>query len=285
MTKSKLASVANVETKRMDTIEVREEITPAKAKEWLKQNDACNRNLRDAVVRRYAMDMSAGKWLYTGEAIKFSVGGTLLDGQHRLSAIVRSGATVTMLVVYGLPMESVLAMDSGSRRQTWENITRAPLGMPDPKVVVSWCARARILQGEGVGAPSAETVRQWYEDNKEHVQALLKIRSSNITRIGLASVWGAIAFVRPLNPEKVDAFARKIYRGENLRCDDPVFPLREHLVRTNGSESGNNMEMSLRTLAALRATLEGRRMSRTVAPEGALTWARESIAALKPKAA
>lgn len=91
------------------------EITPALAKEWLQRNTH-NRNLRDRVVNGYAADMTAGAWREDGQSIKFAADGTLLDGQHRLAAIVLSGVAVRILVVRGLPNDAQDTMDVGAKR-------------------------------------------------------------------------------------------------------------------------------------------------------------------------
>lgn len=92
------------------------EVTPGLAQHWLASN-VKNRNLRPQIVARYARDMADGNWLLTGEAVKFAASGALLDGQHRLSAIVESGVTVRTLVVTGLPDEVQDVMDSGAARK------------------------------------------------------------------------------------------------------------------------------------------------------------------------
>src|SRR5437870_5147015 len=70
------------------------EVGPELATRWLEGN-VHNRKLREDVVARYARDMKAGRWLLTHEPIAFNKNGdTLVDGQHRLWAVVESGATV-----------------------------------------------------------------------------------------------------------------------------------------------------------------------------------------------
>lgn len=90
-------------------------ITPALAADWLALN-AKNRNLRQHIVDAYARDMTAGEWHFTGEPIKFEGRGDLIDGQHRLMAIMRCGKTVPMLVVRGLRADVQDFMDSGIKR-------------------------------------------------------------------------------------------------------------------------------------------------------------------------
>lgn len=65
-------------------------ITPEVATSLLK-NNAGNRNLRSTVVDHYADQMKRGEWKPTHQAIAIGAGGNIIDGQHRLSAIVKSG--------------------------------------------------------------------------------------------------------------------------------------------------------------------------------------------------
>ena len=99
-----------------------ETITPEVAQAMLDQNSR-NRNLRPATVDRYVRDMLAGVWQMTGEAIKFAADGTLLDGQHRLAAIVKSGVTLQLLVVRNLPEAAQSVMDTGDKRTAADALT------------------------------------------------------------------------------------------------------------------------------------------------------------------
>ncbi len=90
-------------------------LTPQAARELLERNGR-NRSLREDYVRKLAGAMERGEWVVNGEPIQIAESGALLNGQHRLSAIVTSGVTVPMLVVRGLPEETRMTMDGGTRR-------------------------------------------------------------------------------------------------------------------------------------------------------------------------
>ncbi len=90
-------------------------ITPEIASEWLAQNHN-NRDVKRAIVEQYARDMAAGRWQVTGEAIKRDKDGNVLDGQHRLLAMVKSGTPIVTVVVDGLPAEAQVVIDSGKPR-------------------------------------------------------------------------------------------------------------------------------------------------------------------------
>lgn len=90
-------------------------VTPELAALWLHRNEN-NRLLREGRVAAMARDMLSDDWAYTGEAIKFDVNGKLIDGQHRLKAVIRSNTTVKMLVVLDLPADAQAYMDAGATR-------------------------------------------------------------------------------------------------------------------------------------------------------------------------
>lgn len=90
-------------------------VTPKVARKWL-ESVAPNRRVRPHIVSRYAEAMARGEWLQTGEAIKFNVNDELVDGQHRLLAVVESDVTVRMFVQRGLPVEAMTVLDSGVKR-------------------------------------------------------------------------------------------------------------------------------------------------------------------------
>lgn len=90
-------------------------VTPELAREWLGRNEG-NRNLRNLKIAAFVRDILAGRFIITGEAIKFDWNGRLIDGQNRLHAIVKAGKAVTILVVRGLDPESQKVMDTGAKR-------------------------------------------------------------------------------------------------------------------------------------------------------------------------
>lgn len=91
------------------------QITPEMAERWLKRNTR-NRVPRPSVVARYARDMLNGKWHLDGSPIKFAPDGTLLDGQHRLAAIIESGVAVLSAVAVGIDPAAQSVMDTGRAR-------------------------------------------------------------------------------------------------------------------------------------------------------------------------
>mgnify|MGYP001767036089 CR=1 FL=1 len=85
-------------------------VTPKRAEEYLSAN-TINRTLRKSVVERYANDMKMGRWELTHQGIAVANDGTLLDGQHRLHAVIKAGVPVMMQVTTGLDVSAFANID------------------------------------------------------------------------------------------------------------------------------------------------------------------------------
>jgi hypothetical protein len=96
-----------------------ERIGPVEAREYLLEN-VKNRKLNDQHCKRLRDVIVAGDWWLNGETIIFGSDGTLLDGQHRLTAIVQAGVSVDVLVVRGIDEEAFRTLDGGRTRTTGE---------------------------------------------------------------------------------------------------------------------------------------------------------------------
>lgn len=90
-------------------------VTPEIAERWLKANTS-NRNIRQTKVNQYARDMSSGRWTLSNDDICFDQDGRLLNGQHRLNAVIVSGATVLMGIKRNVPRAAMSNMDTGAAR-------------------------------------------------------------------------------------------------------------------------------------------------------------------------
>lgn len=96
------------------TVEL-EVITPEIAEKYLALNKE-NRTLSVAAVRQYSRDLASGRWAFSNDAICFASDGRLINGQHRLEAIVSAAADMQCIVVRNLPPETQHKMDAGRRR-------------------------------------------------------------------------------------------------------------------------------------------------------------------------
>lgn len=125
-------------------------VTPARAQEWL-QNNFRNRPLVEDLVVAYARDMTNGEWVATHQGIAFNDKDELIDGQHRLHAIVRSGALIRMMVTFGLPaqiegkeMTTMDAVDRGRARSVADQL-KIQHALKDGTAIAMICIRLAAL--------------------------------------------------------------------------------------------------------------------------------------------
>jgi hypothetical protein len=93
-----------------------ETIDSEKATHYLSLNKK-NRPITESKVNQYLSEINNGKWKEdTGEAIKISKEGFLIDGQHRLTALSRSNKSINFLIVYDLDISIFDVLDTGKNR-------------------------------------------------------------------------------------------------------------------------------------------------------------------------
>ena len=90
-------------------------ITPAKAVQMLEANTS-NRPLSKSTVRGFAEAMRRGEWMVTHQGIAFDTRGVLVDGQHRLAAVVEADSPVEMTVFTDVAEGTFDVLDTGKRR-------------------------------------------------------------------------------------------------------------------------------------------------------------------------
>lgn len=100
-------------------------ITVEEAQSILNERSSFNRNLKPAHVKKLAEHMVKGTFLYNGDPIRFNTNGLLIDGQHRLSALVLANKREPSIthgyfnVLSGLPDNVMDTIDT--------NINRSPI--------------------------------------------------------------------------------------------------------------------------------------------------------------
>lgn len=216
------------------TIEV-EKITPKVASALLEGNTQ-NRSLKPRVVTAYARDMMTGRWADQGDPIRLNGDGTLLDGQHRLHAIVESGTAQKMVVVRGVSKKAILTMDTGARR-TFSDV----LKLHGYQHVTQLAASARMLMllEQGLDVRSSRSGGFTNTEMLEWIQANDRLPShvSKITNLGhhyIARTRSPLIAIRHTLDKKgtvaeVDAFIESLRTGANLAEGDPIHTLRRTL--------------------------------------------------------
>jgi hypothetical protein len=165
-------------------------VTPEMAAAWLTANTA-NRAVRRSHAVSLARLMRAGEWRLTHQGVAFDRSGHLIDGQHRLLAIVEAGVPVEILVFVDCPDDTFGALDRGLKRQLRDDLKQ------DSRVVdqVSWMVRLHL----GTGNPdrglqvSAAAARSCMLAMQEGILATLSASGANKRGRSQAGVRAAIS--------------------------------------------------------------------------------------------
>lgn len=213
-------------------------VTPRTASEMLKGN-GINRRLRPPVVAAYARDMAAGDWLETGEPIILSDEGRLLDGQHRLNAVIKSGANVRMLIVRGVSDDAMRRIDTGKGRSVSTGIGLANPGLRNVSNVTAAArlviaVRNGLFGGNGkVREITASEIEGFILCNPRLVE--IASMSGNAARnafLSPAQVAAALFMFSEVSEVAMMEFYRHFSTGEDIREGDPIHTLRARAVKS-----------------------------------------------------
>ncbi|MFG3287340.1 hypothetical protein ACGF3G_00760 [Streptomyces sp. NPDC048179] len=236
-------------------------ITPAVAKDMLRRNTR-NRNVRAARVNGWARIMTAGLWHNNGEAIKVAIDGTILDGQHRLHAVVKSGVTITTLVVSNLPPETQSTMDGGAKRNPGDVFT---LRDEQNATMLGSVARKVWLWEQGdkrFSAKEAPTTPELYTlvDNNPGLRrsADIAVRVYHNFRYIPPSIVGAAHHLcSRIAADEAAWFYEALGTGAELSLRHPILTLRKRVMTDKDSQKavtdGLHMAQVLTAWNALRA--------------------------------
>jgi hypothetical protein len=211
-----------------------ETITPEIASHYLKNNKE-NRPLSTVTIENYADAMIRGEWMFNGDAIRIDEDGNLLDGQHRLYAIISSGINIESLVIKGLPREVFSTIDIGRGRRKADFISL--LGY---KYATQFAAALEILYiyrknnfkfvharagKKNLSTQQIIELAAKEEGLIESIKIIKKIGSmQNILPPAIAAAFHYI--VSEKEPERANLFFEQLYSGANLSPNSPILTLR-----------------------------------------------------------
>lgn len=210
-------------------------LTPQDAMLMLESNSS-NRPLNDQHVRRIARQIIDGKWRFNGDTIKLSTGNDILDGQHRLWAIIEAKVPVETIVVRGIEPDAFATIDTLRKPRSGADVL-ALLGATHHRVVLStalqWLTRWQRKCLEEYRAPvnriENSDVEQAFRDNPGMARAA---EAANKLR-GLANP-GLIAFfyfvLTNRNPDLAERMMHTLENPAGVGINDPFFRLRGYFT-------------------------------------------------------
>lgn len=208
-----------------------QEITPLVAQRYLEKNNA-NRPLSIRTIRELAQAMENGEWQVNGEAIKFDIDGNLIDGQHRLNAIIKSDRPIKTFVLRDLSADSFKTLDTGKKRNNAD--TLGILGFNNPLLLAA--ASRFVLNFRANQLRSHENISNIQMEDFVSKNAEIGVSIDFIKQVKADVLLpGSIAvglhfLMRQCDREDAEIFITDLAKGSMLSASDPVFLLREKLL-------------------------------------------------------
>jgi len=228
------------------------EMTPERAERLLDMNTR-NRSVKINREKNYAGQMKNGQWLVDGNPIRVDRDGVLLDGQHRLYAIVESGTTQTVVLITGLEPQAMNSIDTGVSRTLGDLLK---LSVPDMKHEAKLGALSRVLLIRSLGEPLATsfatsaaalaqdsrvtnaTIIDYYSRQRIVIDRLFKlgeaVRRARPNWRGFSARMVSVvrAELEAIDFEDAEFFFDRIKDGAGLEANHPIMALIRYGDRT-----------------------------------------------------
>ena len=219
-----------------------EDITPRKAMLYLATMKR-KRIPRSPKMAGMVRDLKSGRWKYDGATIVFDEDGNLIDGQHRLQAVIDAGIAATMLVVRGVSKEAWRTIDSGTARSLgdvlrMEGYLSSSCLSATLRRTWSWIVNGPPFGPRvnlGLGASVLEAM---------YVLAACPTMPTSITAARSAgdvvppSHAAFLHFMAAEDPvASIDEFYVNLVKGEGLDHGDPALVLRERMLRNRADRA------------------------------------------------
>lgn len=211
-------------------------VTPEMAKKILSLNTENFRNIDVNRIKQFSDEMKAGNWQLNGETIKISEDGVLIDGQHRLHAIMKSMCSADFLIVSDIPKNSAMTVDRGKPRTIAQWLNHAKV---KNAALVAAVARQCVAYNKGYWTniswgTSIMTDSEVIEYAEKHKETIATYKRST-NKIIPGSFLGAVCFIGSGEKaygenELVSWFLDALLSGLNLQETDPVYHLRQILL-------------------------------------------------------
>lgn len=239
-----------------------ETIDPKRAKEYLKLNTQ-NRRVRQGWVDRLAGMLLRDEWKLTHQGIGFAKDGRLIDGQHRLLAIIQASKPAQMLVAREIDEDAYRHIDGGQPRSVADRQRFVSDPNLNRKIAALVSTRAKVLSpGKN---PTIDQLDDEFLAFDEAYTAVGKHWMHSVARVTRADVGAALVSYAAHDKKKADLFARQLVSGADLYEGHAVLLLREALTSGRCGQGHGLFYNYFKCISAMRLHL-GDKPGRAVLP-------------------
>jgi hypothetical protein len=230
-------------------------VSPFLAQKILKEN-ICNRKISEKMVLIYAKDMSEGRWkTKTGEFIKISKTKRLLDGQHRLLAVIKANVSIEFSFLYEINDDVFDVLDTGRNRSKSDvfTIEKIPNASNIASIINAYLSLKKgntTIEGKSTTGITNTLVLDEYRSNPEHWQNVTKftakIYNSFAKILSISTIGSFYSFFYDISPETSREFFNQLGTGESI-TNNSITLLRKVLL----SDKISSRKMKMRHKNAL----------------------------------
>lgn len=240
-------------------------VTPEKATAYL-ETMGPNRSISPDVIEKYGRDMIAGRWMLNTQGIGFDVSGKLIDGQHRLEAIIKTGQPIHTIVVRDLHPEAMRTVDDNRKRSLGDDLKiEGRERYTKVSSALLLIVRFERAMAKGVKVSTAQKLPISRIEARAELSRLdaepsanldVSVKTAGKLRLptGVPESAGATAHylaMRHYGQEFVDPVFHALITGENLHEGDPTLALRQRLLKNKGVKP--KIESPIQAAAILKA--------------------------------
>lgn len=253
-------------------------ITPDMARQWLASNIKNRKKRRDG-VDSYARDIKNGDWVLTGDSLKFDWFGNLLDGQHRLEAIVLADKAIVTVVVWGVDPKAQDRVDTGIIRQfrdqlALRGVAHSDIIAPMLRRIILWDPpyNERVqFNRNRVTAAELEVAFAMHQASVEYCADFVAplAKGAGVSPSLLAFIFWILI---QANADEACDFIVKMSTGEYMGSNDPIMILRDRILKAKSKRAAIHQSEALwLAMFAYNAWMEGREVSRLILPKNGMS--------------
>lgn len=218
-------------------------MTPEMAAQILSEKNLRNRRLRPSVVRKYSHAIRTGQWRLTQQGVAIGSDGTLLDGQHRLAAIVDADTPIQIALATDCDPTTFSVLDTGMARlaadvlhmkgASYSNHLAAGLKM----YLLMQNYSDKVWSGAAPHYPTHAEIGDLFDDREDDASFASALAASAHSSCRQISRSATVAFTllcidAEHNRDRIEQFCVRLGSGVGLEDTSPILRLRAAL--TNG---------------------------------------------------
>jgi riboflavin synthase alpha subunit len=243
-----------------------EVIDATTARQYL-ETSTHNRRINPERVLAYSKDMAADKWHLHGAAIQFDKDGHLIDGHHRLWAVIKSGNVAIMLVARNIDPAAQKVIDRGQSRAAHQTLQFSGLDLNKFEVAIARAMRLncqstkfdKSKQNPSVSAEEEFEFCKRYYDAIKFAGKVYAGSGKGCASSAIRSVVARAHLTQGTDLERLVNFVFRIDTGEpgDSNTDDAARLLREYHLFNRG-KNPNVVEQIQKGAYALKFYLDKR---------------------------